>query len=851
GIDLGGRLAFNGTLTGAMKDPIVNGHAELGSLMVNQREMGSLTANISSTAAEMRVTEGRLAQAAGGGAQFSVVVPRNGQNNASIEATLDRMNLGNLIAALPFTEQTRQQMGDTQSEVSGTVRINGMPNAMSGVADIRSSQGRLAGEPLQGLTAHATFTGSSIDIDKVDLDFNAGHIIASGKFDIKTRAFDLTASGERVQLERLQAFADRPNLPKLTGTATIKSLHATGIGSDVTSYVISFEAQSSEITVNGKPAGSVNVVGRTENKQLNVTLTSTALFGDQPQVITALVDLSKEKLPAVIVSAMNGANITQLLRIFVPSDVLVNGRATGHLKLSGDLLDEDGYPTIHGLIGNATFSEISIDVGEPGQQINLSAAGPVVVEVTPDAVVFHDSHFTGTQTNVTVGGALATSAGGRNTLAVNGQVNLRILSLFSPDLFSSGIATLAVNVGGTYENQRVTGQASVDRATVSVYLGDQRITLSNLHGSILFNAHQAQIDKPLEGTIGGGPFSVTGGAQLDGFDVSQFLFAIKGTGMTMNYPQDFTTTVNANLEVRGTRQVQFISGDVSVRRAEYIKDIELAELINQRPQPTLEEGAEFTFAQTANFDKLRVEGRNALIMRNNIGDVVASLSLQLDGPVKDPIIEGRITATRGTLNFRNNPYEITRGLIYLPARLDADPILNIEAQSVIRGYRVTAMIEGPLTHPTTSVGAEPSLPQADVVSLILTGTLTSSENNTSVLAQSGLGTAASLLTDALINAPISRATNKLFGLSRLEISPVISSTNAAPTARLTAARRITKDMTITYSTNIASDPNQVLSVEYRVSNRMSFVAQYEQGSNRNLATRNNNYSFEIRFRKRF
>jgi hypothetical protein len=167
GIELAGKLAFNGTLTGAMKDPIVNGHAELGSLSVNQREMGSLTANISSTATQMRVTEGRLVQAAGGGAQFSLVVPRNGQDNASVEATLDRMNLGNLIAALPFNEQTRQQLGDTQSEVSGTVRINGMPNAMSGVADIRSSPGRLAGEPLQGLTAHATFTGSSVDVDKL------------------------------------------------------------------------------------------------------------------------------------------------------------------------------------------------------------------------------------------------------------------------------------------------------------------------------------------------------------------------------------------------------------------------------------------------------------------------------------------------------------------------------------------------------------------------------------------------------------------------------------------------------------------------------------------------------------
>jgi len=850
GIELGGKLAFNGTLSGALKDPIVNGHAELGSIIMNQRDLGSLTANISSTANETRLSEGRLVQASGGGAQFSAVVPRAGENNASIDATLDRIDLGNLIAALPFTAQTRDQIGDTQGEVSGTVRITGMPNAMSGVADIRSNQGRLAGEPLQGLTAHATFSGSSVQVDRVDLNFDAGHILASGKYDVKTKAFDLTASGDRVQLERLRAFANRPNLPELKGTATIKNLTASGIANEVSTYKISFDAESNDVTINGKSGGSIAIVGRTDNQQLTVTLTSSSLLGPQPQTITARVDLSKEKLPAVVESNINGADITQLLRIFTKESVTVDGRASGTLKLTGDLLDEDGYPTFRGLVGNATFSELSINLGEPGQQINLSAAEPVVVEVTPNEIVFHDTHFTGTQTNVTLGGAIATNTGGRNTLAINGRVNMRILGLFSPDVFSSGIAELAVNVGGTYENQRVTGRASMAGATVSVYLGDQRITLSNLAGAILFNAHQAQIEK-LEGSLGGGHFDVTGGAQLDGFSVSQFLFNVNGTSMTLSYPQDFRSTVDANLEVRGTPKVQFIRGDVRVRRSEYTKDIDIAELINQKPAPSIEEGSEFTFAETANFDKLRVEGRNALVMRNNLGNLVASVSLTLDGPVKDPIIEGRITATRGTLNFRNNPYEITRGLIYLPARLDADPVLNIEAQSVIRGYRVTAMIEGPLTHPTTSVGSEPSLPQADVVSLILTGTLTSTDTGTSVLAQSGLGTAASLLTDALINAPISRATNKLFGLSRLEISPVVGGTNSAPTARLTAARQITKDMTVTYSTNIASDPNQVLSVEYRVSNRISFVAEYEQGSNRNLATRNNNYSFEIRFRKRF
>ena len=309
--------------------------------------------------------------------------------------------------------------------------------------------------------------------------------------------------------------------------------------------------------------------------------------------------------------------------------------------------------------------------------------------------------------------------------------------------------------------------------------------------------------------------------------------------------------MTADLELRGNQTTQFIRGNVDVHRTEYTKDIRLEEIINTRPAPSIEEGGEFKFAETAVFDKLRVEGRNALIMRNNLGNVVASLSMTIDGPVKEPIIEGRVTATRGTLNFRNNPYEITRGLVYFPARVGADPVLNIEAQSVVRGYRVTALIEGPLSHPTTTVGSEPALPQADVVSLILNGTLSSTDTSTSVLAQSGLGTAASLLTDALINAPISRASNRLFGLSRLEINPVISGSSATPTARLTAARQIRKDLTFTYSTNIASDPNQIVAVEYRVSNRMSFIAQYEQGSTRNLSTRNNNYSFEIRFRKRF
>jgi translocation and assembly module TamB len=228
------------------------------------------------------------------------------------------------------------------------------------------------------------------------------------------------------------------------------------------------------------------------------------------------------------------------------------------------------------------------------------------------------------------------------------------------------------------------------------------------------------------------------------------------------------------------------------------------------------------------------------------------LSLRINGPVKDPVISGRITATSGTLNFRNDRYEIVRALLDLPPRPDADPILNIQAEAQIRGYRVTVLLTGPMSQPQAVVRSDPALPQADVVSLITTGQLAGGDTSTSVLSQSGLGTATSLLTDALINAPAQRATSRLFGLSRFEISPVIGGrTGSSPAARLTLGKQINRDLLVTYSTNVTSDPNQIVALQYRVSDRLFFIAQYEQASTRDLSTRNNAFSFEIRFRKRF
>jgi hypothetical protein len=119
--------------------------------------------------------------------------------------------------------------------------------------------------------------------------------------------------------------------------------------------------------------------------------------------------------------------------------------------LSGNLMTENdqGEEVLswHGLTGTATINALSINIPD----FALTNNGPMVVEVRSSELVFHDTLLTGNQTNVTLGGSIATSPGGRNTLAINGRVNLRILNLQSPDIISSGAAVLNVMVGGTYE----------------------------------------------------------------------------------------------------------------------------------------------------------------------------------------------------------------------------------------------------------------------------------------------------------------------------------------------------------------------------------------------------------------
>ncbi|HTH51604.1 MAG TPA: translocation/assembly module TamB domain-containing protein, partial [Pyrinomonadaceae bacterium] len=379
-----------------------------------------------------------------------------------------------------------------------------------------------------------------------------------------------------------------------------------------------------------------------------------------------------------------------------------------------------------------------------------------------------------------------------------------------------------------------------------------------IEGRLIFTTDQVEIEQA-HGYLGGGQFTATGGATLDGFNVRAFRLGINGNNVTVPLPQDFVTTGDAQLEITGSRPtwtrgrlLVSVAGRVLARRSLYSKDIDLANLLSSRRGAVLSSSASGDVLPPR-FD-LTIEGRDALIVRNNIADLTASVSLQVTGDTNNPRIAGRITANSGTIFFRKDRYEVQRGVLEFPPDTEVDPIINLQAESEIAGYQVFVNLSGPLRDSellNAAVRSNPALPQADVISLITTGNLANAAGGIPTLAQGGINTGAEVLTDAIINNPIRKATDKLFGLNVFEIDPLISGQTNSATARLTVGRQINNNLRVTYSTNLSQDQNQVLAFEYRVSNKLSFVARYEQRPLANITRDRDNFSFEVRFKRRF
>jgi translocation and assembly module TamB len=151
-------------------------------------------------------------------------------------------------------------------------------------------------------------------------------------------------------------------------------------------------------------------------------------------------------------------------------------------------------------------------------------------------------------------------------------------------------------------------------------------------------------------------------------------------------------------------------------------------------------------------------------------------------------------------------------------------------------------VNGDLSNLKVNVTSDPPLSTVDIVSLLTMGIspATGSESARSQSENAGMS-AASILSESLTGV-IGKRVQRIFGLETFRVDPFLTGAGNDPTARVTVAQRLAKDVTVTFSRNLSTNEEQIVVLEYDINRNFSVIASRDE---------NGKYGLDFRFRKNF
>src|SRR5204863_2554932 len=122
---------------------------------------------------------------------------------------------------------------------------------------------------------------------------------------------------------------------------------------------------------------------------------------------------------------------------------------------------------------------------------------------------------------------------------------------------ATGNATVNATIRGSLQNPNVNGQLSFSGA--SLYLGDLPNGVDNASGTILFDRTRATVQQ-LTAETGGGQVTFSGFLEFGNTLV--YRLQARARRVRIRYPQDVSTTFDADLSLNGTSEASTLSGNV-------------------------------------------------------------------------------------------------------------------------------------------------------------------------------------------------------------------------------------------------------------------------------------------------
>jgi translocation and assembly module TamB len=799
-LGLAGTALFQGTVHGSTSAPHLTGQLTASNFKFNGTEWRVLKTNVDASPSMASLQHADLEPASHGKIAFdaSAGLHQWSFTDASpLEVDLDASQLD---------VQDLVKLSGQQVPVTGTltanVKVHGTELSPIGQGKVSITHITAYEQPVTSATLNFAGTGDEVHGD-LGVQLPAGDVQSKVSIRPRQKTYNaqLTASG--IRLDQLQAIK-----AKNVDAKGVVSIQAQGAGT-FDNPQLDATLQIPQVDIQNQKIAQVNLQMKVADHLATADLTSSAvgtairanakvhLTGDYPADAT----LDTQTIP-----------LQPIFAIYAPDQAA---------DLSGQT---EVHATLHGPLKNAKQLEAHLTIPTLklaySNTVQLAETAPIKIDYKDSVVTLQRSGLKGTDTDLQFQGSMSTTNAAPVSLVLLGTVNLHLAQVFEPDIRSSGELKFDINSGGAANSPDLAGQIEIVDANFAN--GDLPVGLQHGNGVLTLTKDRLNITK-FQGTVGGGTLTAQGGvAYRPGV---QFDLGLAANGVRVLYPQGVRETVNANLRLAGTTDNALLGGQVNLADLSFTPAFDLNSFINQfsggvSPPPTP------GLAQNIQLN-LGVNSENNINLVSRTLSINGAANLRVRGTAAEPVILGRVNLSGGDIILNGSRFVLNGGTIEFVNPSETQPVVNLALNTTIQQYNIFMRFNGPVDQLRTNYSSDPSLPAADIINLLAFGTTTEASANAP---STPANQAAESLVASQVSSQVTSRVSKVAGISQLSINPVLAggTSQGPPGANITIQQRVTGNLFVTFSSNVASTQNQTIQGQYQISPRVAVSATRDQ-----------------------
>jgi translocation and assembly module TamB len=794
-LGLAGTASFQGIVQGSTSAPHLKGDLKAQNLQIYQSSWKLLQTHVDVSPSQMILQHGDLEPASKGRITFDAstgLTRWTFSNTSPIQLQLNASQL----AIADLAKLSEQQIPATGT-LDAKIALHGSELHPIGNGLVTLTNATVFDEPVS--SAQVTFTGTG-DEAHADLSIHAPAGTVRGNVSVhpneKTYTATLDSSG--IHLDKVKSLASSN-----TDVSGVVTISAKGQGTfdnpqlDATFQIPSLVVQKETISnINLR----MNVADHVATADLTSSAVNTTIKGN------AKINLTGD-YPADATLDTQSIPLGPLLAAYAPGEFEnVSGHTEVHATLHGPLKDKQK------LEAHVTIPSLNLNYGTA---VQLAATAPIHVDYKDQVINVQHSAIRGTDTDLQFEGSIPTAGNAPMSLLLMGNVDLHLAQLFDPDWRTSGQIKFNVNSVGAVNANDIGGNIQIVDANFSS--PDLPVGLQHANGVLTLTKERLNISS-LQGTVGGGTVAAQGGIVFR--PAIRFDMGLAAKGIRMLYPQGMRESMDANLRFTGTTESAVLGGSVSLTELSFTPAFDLTSFIGQfssgvAPPPTL------GFSQNVALN-LNVRSASNVNLVSRTLSVGGSANLQVRGTLANPVILGRVLLTGGDIILNGNRFLLTGGTVQLINPSETEPVVNLTLNTTIQQYKITMRFEGPLQQLRTQYTSDPSLPMADVINLLAFGKTTEA----SAAQATPTNQAAQSVLASQVSSQITSRVSKVAGISQLSINPLLgnSGTSGQTGANITIQQRVTGNLFVTFSTNVATTQGQTIQGQYQVTPRVAVSA---------------------------